>query len=195
MTSTTMDDAVPAGLAVATLAGGCFWCTEAVFLRVKGVKRVVSGYTAGHTDAPTYREVCEGDTGHAEAVRIEFDPTQVRYEDLLDVFFATHDPTTRNRQGNDVGTQYRSAIFFHDDAQRRIAIATIEALDRARIWPDPVVTEIAPATRFWPAEAFHHDYFSRNGGQPYCRFVVAPKVAKFDEKFGTTLGRADAFSG
>jgi peptide-methionine (S)-S-oxide reductase len=181
--------AVPEGHAVATLAGGCFWCTEAVYLRVAGVRTVQSGYLGGHVDAPTYRAVCDGDTGHAEAVRIVFDPRVVGYDALLDVFFATHDPTTLNRQGNDVGTQYRSAIFFHDESQRQVAIAKIEALERSRTWRDPIVTEVVAAPRFWPAELYHHDYFARNGGQPYCRFVVAPKVAKFDEKFGARLGR------
>jgi peptide-methionine (S)-S-oxide reductase len=175
------------GREVATLAGGCFWCLEAVFLGLQGVERVVSGYMGGHVPNPTYRDVCEGDTGHAEVVQIEFDPAVLSYRDLLEVFFAIHDPTTLNRQGNDVGTQYRSAIFWHSDAQKRIAEEVIDSLARQKVWRDPIVTEVTQAGIFYPAEDYHQDYFARNPGQPYCQFVVAPKVAKFRSKFAARL--------
>jgi peptide-methionine (S)-S-oxide reductase len=172
---------------VATLAGGCFWCLEAVYLGLQGVERVVSGYMGGHTPDPTYREVCEGDTGHAEVVQIEFDPAVVSFRDLLEVFFVIHDPTTLDRQGNDVGSQYRSAIFHHSEAQARVAREVIDALTRERVWRDPIVTEVTPAGTFHPAEGYHQDYFARNPGQPYCQFVVAPKVAKFRSRFAGRL--------
>jgi peptide-methionine (S)-S-oxide reductase len=172
------------GLEVATLAGGCFWCLEAVYLGLRGVERVVSGYMGGHTTRPTYREVCEGDTGHAEVVRIEFDPAQLSFRDLLDVFFTIHDPTTLNRQGNDVGTQYRSAIFHHAPEQKRVAEEVIADLTARKVWRDPIVTQVTPATTFHEAEAYHQDYYARNGHQPYCQVVVAPKVAKFRKVFG-----------
>lgn len=162
---------------IATLAGGCFWCLEAVFLRMTGVAGVVSGYMGGHVEQPTYREVCEGTTGHAEVVQVTFDPAQTSYRDLLAVFFTIHDPTTLNRQGNDSGTQYRSAIFFHSPEQEWAASETVAAL--APDFDDPIVTEISPASTFWPAEDYHQDYFARNPYQPYCAFVVAPKVKKF----------------
>ena len=171
------------GAGVATLAGGCFWCLEAVYLQLDGVLAVESGYTGGHDPRPTYASVCDGVTGHAEAVRIRFDPARTGFRELLDVFFAIHDPTTPDRQGNDVGTQYRSAIFFHDAAQERAARAMIAELERARVFDDPVVTEVVPAGLWHPAEAYHHDYFARNPAQPYCRFVVAPKVDKFRKHF------------
>ncbi|MFQ3596005.1 MAG: peptide-methionine (S)-S-oxide reductase MsrA [Sphingomonadaceae bacterium] len=162
----------------AVLAGGCFWCTEAIFLRVQGVVDVQSGYVGGHVDNPTYRDVCSGRTGHAEAVRIRFDPAMVSYADILDIFFATHDPTQLNRQGNDVGTQYRSAIFPQSEAQEADARA---AIARAQAdWAQPIVTTIEPAAPFWPAEAEHQGYFDRVGSRnPYCSAVIAPKVAKF----------------
>ena len=163
---------------VAVLAGGCFWCTEAVFLDIAGVSGVESGYTGGSTDNPTYREVCSGTTGHAEAIRIRFDPETVGYSDLLDIFFATHDPTQLNRQGNDVGTQYRSAIFPQTDAQRAAAIAAIERVqaDHDR----PVVTTIEPAAAWYPAKDYHQDFFAREGASnPYCQAVISPKLAKF----------------
>lgn len=172
------------GLEVATLAGGCFWCLEAVYLGLRGVERVVSGYMGGHTARPTYRDVCDGDTGHAEVVRIEFDPGELSFHDLLDVFFTIHDPTTLNRQGNDVGTQYRSAIFYHSPEQKRIAEAAIADLTARKVWRDPIVTEVTAASTFHEAEAYHQDYFARNGQQPYCQVVVAPKVAKFRKVFG-----------
>ena len=168
---------------VAILAGGCFWCIEAVFLDVAGVSAAQSGYIGDHLDAPSYERVCDGDTGHAEAVRIEFDPAVIGYSDLLDIFFAIHDPTTPNRQGHDVGTQYRSAIFTTTDAQAETARAKIAQLAFEGEFDAPIVTEVTPAGTFWPAEAYHDNYFARNGGQPYCRMVVAPKVAKFRSAF------------
>ncbi len=168
---------------VATLAGGCFWCLEAVYLRLAGVLGVKSGYMGGHTANPTYRDVCEGDTGHAEVVQVRFDPAVVDFAGLLEVFFAIHDPTTPDRQGNDVGSQYRSAIFFHDAQQERVARDTIAALERDGAFADPVVTQVVPAAQFHPAEDHHDDYFARNPNQPYCRFVVGPKVEKFLRRF------------
>ena len=171
----------------ATLAGGCFWCVEAVFDDLKGVEDVVSGYAGGHTENPTYRQVCEGDTGHAEVIRITFDPEQISFKEILQVFFSVHDPTTLNRQGNDVGTQYRSAIFYQDDEQKRVAEETIREIEAEHIWDDPIVTEVAPLDKFWPAEDYHQEYFSNNPEQPYCAAVVAPKVAKFRQKFVNKL--------
>lgn len=180
---------VPPGREVATLAGGCFWCLEAVFERLQGVESVQSGYTGGRTPSPDYRHVCGGDTGHAEAVRIVFDPALVSYGELLEVFFTIHDPTTPNRQGNDVGTQYRSAIYFHSPEQERAARETIARLEAERLWPDPVVTELAPGVPFHVAETYHQSYFEHNPAQPYCQLVVAPKVAKFRQKFAARLKR------
>lgn len=170
-------------LETATLAGGCFWCLEAVYDQVKGVKDVVSGYTGGHVANPTYERVCSGKTGHAEAVQITFDPEQVSYRELLEIFFSIHDPTTLNRQGADVGTQYRSAIFYHSEEQRQIAEQLVRELTEQKVFRDPIVTEIVPATTFYPAEDYHQEYFVRNPYQPYCQFVVAPKVAKFQKLF------------
>ncbi|MBI3983011.1 MAG: peptide-methionine (S)-S-oxide reductase MsrA [Gemmatimonadetes bacterium] len=163
---------------LATLAGGCFWCLEAVYQQLRGVLNVVSGYTGGHATRPTYELVCTGMTGHAEAVQITFDPGVITYRQLLDVFFTIHDPTTLNRQGADVGTQYRSAIFYHDDAQRVMVEQTIADITAARLWDDPIVTEIKPLEMFFPAEEYHRDYFRRNPNQGYCQVVIAPKVAK-----------------
>ena len=171
----------------ATLAGGCFWCLEAVYDRMHGVQAVTSGYMGGHTEHPTYEAVCSGKTGHAEVVRIDYDPSVVSYRDLLEVFFAIHDPTQLNRQGNDVGTQYRSAIFWHDEAQRLEAERMIAELTRTGAYPAPIVTEVAPAGTFWPAEDYHRDYFEHHPNQPYCLFVVAPKVAKLQAKFAAWL--------
>ena len=170
-------------LAKATLAGGCFWCTEAVYAELKGVKSVTSGYIGGAVPNPTYKDVCTGLTGHAEAVDIEYDPSQVTYQQLLEVFFSTHDPTTKNRQGADVGTQYRSGVFYHDDEQKRIAEEVIAKLDQARAFPRPIVTEVTKATTFYPAEDYHQDYFANNQAQPYCRAIVAPKVDKVRKVF------------
>lgn len=167
----------------AVFAGGCFWCLEAVFQRVNGVQSVESGYMGGQAKNPAYREVCSGTTGHAEVVRVTFDPAEVSYEDLLEVFFAIHDPTTLNQQGNDVGTQYRSAVFYSTEEQRRQAEKAIAQLEDAHIWPDPVVTAVQPAGPFYRAEDYHQDYFVSNPGQPYCQFIVAPKVRKFLKTF------------
>ena len=174
-------------MATATLAGGCFWCLEAVFLRLRGVHRVESGYAGGHVENPNYRAVCSGTTGHAEVVQIEFDPEMISYRELLEVFFAIHDPTTLNRQGADVGTQYRSAIFYHDQAQQQTAERTIAELEEQKIWDDPVVTEIVPLERFYPAEDYHREYYDRNPEQGYCQVVISPKVAKLRQKFAEKL--------
>jgi peptide-methionine (S)-S-oxide reductase len=182
-----MPDTQPAAQEKATLAGGCFWCLEAVYLDLRGVSAVKSGYAGGHVDNPTYEQVCGKKTGHAEVVQVTFDPSVVSYEDLLRVFFTIHDPTTLDRQGNDVGPQYRSAIFTHDAAQAAAAEKVKTEIELAGIWPDLIVTEIAPLTRFWPAEAEHDDYFRRNPWSGYCRAVVAPKVAKFRKSFSDRL--------
>ena len=183
-----MNQTVPA-LDVATFGGGCFWCLDAVFRDLRGVARVESGYAGGHVRKPSYEAVCSGETGHAEVVRVEFDPAGISYRDLLRVFFTIHDPTTLNRQGADVGTQYRSVIFFHDDAQRRAAEETIAELEAEHVWDDPIVTELAPAGEYWPAESYHQDYFRRNPAAGYCRVVVAPKVAKARREFADRLRR------
>lgn len=168
----------------ATLAGGCFWCIEAVFDQLKGVQSVESGYMGGKTLNPTYEDICTGNTGHAEVVRITFDDSVVSFRELLEVFFVIHDPTTLNRQGNDKGTQYRSAIFHHSPEQKADAEAVIRNLDGAKIWNDPIVTEVTPASNFYIAEDYHQEYFARTGDRnPYCSFVVAPKVAKFRKQF------------
>ncbi len=168
---------------LATLAGGCFWCLEAAFQQLKGVSKVRSGYAGGRVLNPTYEQVCSGTTGHAEVVQVEFDPAQIDYADLLGVFFTIHDPTTLNRQGGDVGTQYRSAVFYHSAAQKAQAEAAIVELDAADLWGAPIVTEVRPLDHFYPAEAYHQDYFLRNPNQPYCAAVVAPKVAKVRKHF------------
>ena len=170
-------------LQTATLAGGCFWCLEAVYDEIKGVHSVESGYAGGHTDHPTYREVCNGDTGHAEVVQVHFDPNVVSYRDLLNVFFAIHDPTTLNRQGADLGTQYRSAIFYHDEEQKKIAEELIRDLNAQQIWDKPIVTQVEKLDTFYVAEDYHQEYFARNPYQPYCMAVVAPKVSKFRKHF------------
>lgn len=175
------------GASLATLAGGCFWCLEAVYLEVRGVLSVASGYMGGHTVNPSYEEVCSGETGHAEAVQLEFDPALVSFADLLEIFFTIHDPTTLNRQGNDVGTQYRSAIFFHSLEQEADAHAAIQAA--SGLYEDPIVTEVVPAQTFWPAEDYHQNYFANHPHQPYCAFVVAPKVSKFRAKLASRYGR------
>tara|TARA_B100000959_G_scaffold58001_1_gene60698 strand:+ start:9619 stop:10164 length:546 start_codon:yes stop_codon:yes gene_type:complete len=166
-----------------TLGGGCFWCLEAVFEMVSGVSRVKSGYTGGHVTDPSYRQVCGGSTGHAEVVQIAFNTDIITFRELLEIFFVVHDPTTLNRQGNDVGTQYRSVIFHHTDGQRETALDLIRGLDRDGPWVDPIVTELAPLETFYPAEEYHDRYFERNGEQPYCQVVIAPKIAKFREYF------------
>lgn len=173
----------------AILAGGCFWCLEAVFDDLKGVQSVESGYSGGHVPNPTYKQVCTGSTGHAEVVRVTFDPQVISYRDLLRVFFAIHAPTTLNRQGNDVGTQYRSAIFYLDEEQKRAAEEVIAELTAAQLWPNPIVTEVTPFDAFYMAEDYHQEYFANNPFQPYCMAVVAPKVAKFRKQFVDRLKR------
>lgn len=164
---------------VATLGGGCFWCLEAVYDQLTGVSDVVSGYAGGHVKNPTYEQVCGKGTGHAEVVQVTFDPSVITYRDVLDVFFSIHDPTTLNRQGNDVGPQYRSAIFYHTPQQQAVAEQAIADLSAAAVYDNPIVTEVAPMDTFYPAEAYHQEYFANNPLQPYCVYVVAPKVAKF----------------
>jgi peptide-methionine (S)-S-oxide reductase len=173
----------------ATLAAGCFWCVEAVFDDLVGVEDVVSGYSGGHTENPTYKEVCSETTGHAEVVQIKFDPSQLSFKELLQVFFTVHDPTTLNRQGGDIGTSYRSAIFYHSDEQKRIAHEVIAEITAEGIYDKPIVTEVTAFDKFWPAENYHQEYFANNPTQPYCAAVVAPKVAKFRQKFTSRLKR------
>jgi peptide-methionine (S)-S-oxide reductase len=170
-------------LQTATLAGGCFWCLEAVYDELKGVHSVESGYAGGNVENPSYREVCTGTTGHAEVVQIQFDPNLISYRDLLNVFFTIHDPTTLNRQGADIGTQYRSAIFTHDEEQKKIAEELIKDLNAKKIWDNPIVTEVTKFDKFYKAEDYHQEYFAHNPYQPYCQVVVAPKVAKFRKHF------------
>lgn len=172
---------------IATLAGGCFWCLEAVFDDLEGVESVASGYMGGKVTDPTYEQVCAGNTGHAEVVQLEFDPAVVSFEDILKVFFVIHDPTTLNRQGNDAGTQYRSAIFYHSPEQKTTAERVIADITGARVYRDSIVTEVAPASTFYVAEGYHQEYFARNPYQPYCQAVVAPKVAKFRKHFTERL--------
>ncbi|MGK7393654.1 MAG: peptide-methionine (S)-S-oxide reductase MsrA [Candidatus Cyclobacteriaceae bacterium M3_2C_046] len=172
---------------LATFGSGCFWCTEAVFQRLKGVEKVISGYSGGKIKNPTYREVCSGKTGHAEVVQISFDPAAVSYKELLEVFWQTHDPTTLNRQGNDVGTQYRSVIFYHNDAQKQAAEHFKQELNKAGIFRDPIVTEIAPLEKFYEAEVYHQDYYDNNLSQPYCSYVITPKIEKLRKVFREKL--------
>lgn len=172
---------------LATFGNGCFWCTEAIFGRLKGVLKAIPGYSGGHIDNPTYREVCAGKTGHAESVQVTFDSAEVSYEDLLRVFWKTHDPTTRDRQGADIGPQYRSVIFYHDPQQKRSAEDYRAALQNAGIWSQPIVTEIVPFSQFWPAEEYHHEYFARNPSNGYCRAVITPKIEKFESVFRERL--------
>nr|WP_245689978.1 peptide-methionine (S)-S-oxide reductase MsrA [Siphonobacter aquaeclarae] len=178
---------VPAGLEVATFGSGCFWCTEAVFQRLEGVVKVESGYSGGFVANPTYKQVCTGQTGHAEVTNITYDPKKISFADLLAVFWRTHDPTTLNRQGNDVGPQYRSAVFYHNAQQKEEAEHWKQEVDKAHIYPDPLVTEITAFTNFYKAEDYHQNYFNENGSQPYCQFVVRPKVEKFEKVFKDKL--------
>ncbi len=171
----------------ATFGAGCFWCVEAVFDKINGVEHVESGYSGGHVKNPAYREVCNGTTGHAEVIRIRFNPAVVGFETLLEVFFQTHDPTTLNRQGGDVGTQYRSAVFYHDPAQQRLAEAAKTAVDASGIYANPVVTEISPLENYYPAEDYHQNYFAYNADQPYCAAVIRPKMDKFRTKFAALI--------
>ncbi|GAA4307450.1 peptide-methionine (S)-S-oxide reductase MsrA [Compostibacter hankyongensis] len=173
----------------ATFAEGCFWCTETMFQQLKGVDKVISGYTGGHVAHPTYEQVCTGTTGHAEACNIVYDPSQISYDQLLQAFWESHDPTTLNRQGNDVGTQYRSAIFYHDEEQKQKAEAYKQKLDASGAWKDPVVTEIAPYGDFYPAEDYHQDYYQHNSSQAYCQLVIRPKLEKFRKVFKEELKR------
>jgi peptide-methionine (S)-S-oxide reductase len=174
---------------IATLAGGCFWCLEAVYEQLVGVEKVVSGYAGGTVSNPSYEQVCTGSTGHAEVVQITFDPEVISFRDLLGVFFTVHDPTTLNRQGADVGSQYRSAIFYHSDEQKAIAQEVIGELEAARIWDDPIVTEVTPLADFYAAEDYHQGYFRKNPNQGYCQVVIAPKVAKFRQRYMNRLMR------
>jgi peptide-methionine (S)-S-oxide reductase len=174
---------------LATLGGGCFWCLEAVYKELKGIERVVSGYAGGHVDNPTYEQVCGGRTGHAEVVQITYDPNVIGFRDLLDVFFTIHDPTTKDRQGADIGPQYRSIILFHSPEQKAEAERAIAAVTEKKIWRAPIVTEIVPLERFYPAEAYHQDYFEQNPRQRYCQIVIAPKVAKFRKEHLARLKR------
>jgi peptide-methionine (S)-S-oxide reductase len=175
-------------MALATFGAGCFWCVEAAFQQLKGVSSVVSGYSGGTVKNPTYEQVCTGRTGHAEVCQIEFDPEKISYEELLEVFFEIHDPTTLNRQGNDVGTQYRSVVFYHDENQKKIAEEVKAELDAKGIWKNPIVTEITSFTEFHKAEEYHQDYFRNNPNQPYCRVVIKPKIDKFEKVFKLKLG-------
>jgi peptide-methionine (S)-S-oxide reductase len=177
------------GKEIATLGGGCFWCLEAVYDALKGVESVESGYMGGKTANPGYEDVCSGETGHAEVVQLTFDPKSVSFKEILEVFFVIHDPTTLNRQGNDVGTQYRSAIFYHSAAQKAAAEQVIADLGAGKVYGDPIVTEVVPASKFYMAEDYHQEYFRRNPAQPYCAFVVRPKVAKFRKRFLEKLKR------
>jgi peptide-methionine (S)-S-oxide reductase len=171
----------------ATLGGGCFWCLEAVYDDLRGVESVVSGYAGGHVPNPSYDAVCAGTTGHAEVVQVTFDPAEVSFREILDVFFTIHDPTTLNRQGGDVGTQYRSAVFYHDDAQKRTAEEAIRDLEAEGVWENPVVTQVVPLTEFYPAEDYHQEYFARNPRAGYCQVVIAPKVSKFRKQYLSRL--------
>lgn len=174
-------------LSLATFGGGCFWCVEAVFERLKGVERVVSGYAGGKVANPTYEEVCRGTTGHAEVVQIAFDPSIVTYRELIETFFAFHDPTTENRQGPDVGSQYRSIILYHDESQRSTAEEVVRELEESDVWDHPIVTEIVPLRTFYPAEDYHQEYYSNHSRQPYCQAVIAPKVAKLRQSYAERL--------
>ncbi|HTL39514.1 MAG TPA: peptide-methionine (S)-S-oxide reductase MsrA [Methylomirabilota bacterium] len=174
-------------LATAVFGGGCFWCTEAVYRQLKGVESITSGYAGGTVPNPTYEQVSSGRTGHAEAIQIDFNPDEISFKDILNVFFATHDPTTLNRQGNDVGTQYRSAIFYTDTTQRDQALEFISQLTKDEIYDDPIVTEVVPLDKFWPAESYHQRYYETNQNKPYCQLVISPKIAKLRAKFAPLL--------
>ncbi len=186
--TTTKENPILPATEIATLANGCFWCTEAIFTSLEGVLQVTSGYTGGKTKNPTYKEVCSGETGHAECLQIVYDPSKIGFKDLLEVFWETHDPTTLNRQGNDVGTQYRSAIFFHSEEQRTQAVQYKEALDKSGAFDKPIVTEVTPFDIFYPAENYHQQYYELNGdANPYCQFVIRPKLEKFRKVFKDKL--------
>jgi peptide-methionine (S)-S-oxide reductase len=172
---------------IATFANGCFWCTEAIFERIKGVRSVLPGYAGGNVEEPSYEQVCTGRTGHAEVAQIEFDPDVISYEHLLEIFWHTHDPTTLNKQGNDIGTQYRSAIFYHNDLQRTLAEKSKMSIGEKKLFKNPVVTEITPLRKFYPAEDYHKKYYQQNQEDPYCRFVIEPKIQKFLKQFESDL--------
>ncbi|GAB2678196.1 peptide-methionine (S)-S-oxide reductase MsrA [Aliiglaciecola sp. 3_MG-2023] len=176
-----------ANIQQATLAGGCFWCLESAFNSVEGIQSAYSGYAAGHVDNPSYEQVCSGSTGHAEVVRVNFDEDKISFRDVLEIFFALHNPTQLNRQGNDVGSQYRSAIFYHNDEQKKLAEEIIAEIEEQQIWPDPVVTEVTEINNYYQAEDYHQDYFSKNPQNQYCNMVVAPKLAKFKQNFASRL--------
>lgn len=182
-----MEEIQSDNLEPATFGSGCFWCTEAIFERVKGVKKVISGYSGGTVENPTYKEVCTGNTGHAEVTQLSFDPNVVSYDELLEIFWKTHDPTTLNRQGADVGTQYRSAVFYHNEKQKEKAEHYKKELEKAEIFDDPIVTEIVPFEKFYEAENYHQDYYANNPSQGYCAFVITPKVEKFEKVFKSKL--------
>lgn len=188
----TLDSSQMTNLDTATFGAGCFWCVEAVFQDMKGVVKVESGYAGGHKVNPTYKDVCTGTTGHAEVARIWFDPKVISYETLLEIFWHAHDPTTLNRQGGDVGTQYRSVIFYHNDRQKEIAEASKAETDSSGLWPDPIVTQIQPVPAYYPAEDYHQNYFNNNPNQGYCRAVVGPKVQKIRKKYHHLLKSAEA---
>ncbi len=183
----SMNQAKNTGTDTATFGNGCFWCTEAVFSELKGVYEVTSGYAGGTVKNPSYKEVCTGRTGHAECLQVIFDPLSITYDELLEVFWKTHDPTTLNRQGNDVGTQYRSVVFYHNDEQKKLAEKYKSALDASGAFRSPIVTEISPVPVFYPAEDYHQEYFNQNGNEPYCRYVIAPKMDKFRKVFRDKL--------
>ncbi len=168
---------------VATLGGGCFWCIEAIYLEVPGVIKVIPGYAGGKTENPTYQEVCSGETGHAEVIQITFDSSRCSYENILRIFFSTHNPTTLNRQGNDIGDQYRSVIFYHSEKQKQTAEGIIQELEKEEVWSDPIVTQLEPLPTFYLAEDYHHNYFKNNPDQPYCNIIINPKLTKFKEKY------------
>lgn len=181
------DQTQPTAVQTATLGGGCFWCLEAVYLELTGVEKVESGYSGGSVPNPTYEQVCIGRTGHAEVVQVTFDPATISFKEILEIFFSIHDPTTLNRQGNDVGTQYRSVIFYHSEEQRSIAEEMIRELDGEGRWRAPIVTQVAPAAAFYRAEGYHQDYYRNNSSQPYCRAVISPKLTKFRKQYVTQL--------
>jgi peptide-methionine (S)-S-oxide reductase len=189
-TEKVMDDTgAQSATRLATFGAGCFWCVEAVFQRLDGVEKVVSGYAGGTASNPTYEQVCAGTTGHAEVCQISYDPKKISYDELLEVFWRTHDPTTKNRQGNDVGTQYRSIILFHDGEQQKLALGYKAKLEAERIWNKPIVTEIVPLKQFWPAESYHQNYYNNNSAQGYCQLVITPKLDKFSKIFKDKLKR------
>ena len=185
--TTPMTENTSASLDTATFGSGCFWCTEAIFQMLNGVVSAESGYTGGHVENPTYRQVCTGETGHAEVVRVIFDPKVISYAQLLEAFWASHDPTTLNRQGNDVGTQYRSVIYYHNEGQQQLAVEMKARLNAEKVFPNPIVTEISPAVKFYPAENYHQEYYELNGSEPYCTFVIKPKLDKFRKVFKDQL--------